>query len=435
MRPDLVVIGVNHRSAPVEVRERFWIPDERRPAALRELLRSPGITEAALLVTCNRSEFILCADDLEAARCSVFDYLRRACGLTPADQAHFYCRPGYEGLFHVFRVASSLDSLVLGEPQITGQMKSAWAQAQQCGATGRFLDAVFQKALNVAKRARSETAIGVAAVSVPYAAVELAKKIFGSLAGRRVMVLGAGKMSELSARYLVASGATSVHVTNRTYENAVALAGQLGGTAVPFDQRWSYLAEADIVISSTGSPQAILNRADAERIHRQRQGRPIFLIDIAVPRDVDPAVRSVPGLFLYDIDDLEQVVAHNRAERQASAAQAEQLVAGEAQRFRQKLAGLSAVPAIVALREALERVRAAELERYRRQHGPLDISEERLLEEFSAQLVRQITGQFARQAKNGQALPDLQGFTAALGQMFSNSIGQPPLSPAATEPC
>ncbi|MBI1738581.1 MAG: glutamyl-tRNA reductase, partial [Acidobacteria bacterium] len=355
--PTLAVIGLNHRSAEVEVRERFWVSEDRRYAALHNLARARGIEEVVVLATCNRTEFILWASDAAAATESVRELLLRDFALDAAQWDSFYRLYDEKALAHVFRVTSSLDSMVVGEPEITGQVKSAWARAQQAGATGRFLDAVFQKALSVAKRVRNETPIGANAVSVPYAAVELARQIFGSLEQRNVLVLGAGKMSELSARYLVANGASSLWVTNRTYEKAVELATLLHGVAVPFEDRWRHLAQADIVLSSTGCPHVILTREDAERMHRERQGRPVFLIDIAVPRDIDPAVREIPGVFLYDIDDLEQVVAHNLEERQTAALAAEEIVAAEAAGFRRKLAAERVVPTIVAVRQRLDEIR------------------------------------------------------------------------------
>jgi glutamyl-tRNA reductase len=277
---------------------------------------------------------------------------------------------------------------------------------------------VFQKALNVSKRVRSETAIGQAAVSVPYAAVQLARQIFGSLKGRKVMILGAGKMSELAVRYLLSHGATAVRVTNRTYEHAVALASQLGGEAVPFEERWSHLAEADIVISSTGCPHFILGVEDVERIRRSRHGRPIFLIDIAVPRNIHPEVRTLPGVFLYDIDDLEQVVARNLAERRSAAAQAEKIVAQEAERFARKLAAVRVVPTIVAVRRRLEEIKEDELRRYRIENSQLDAAQQQAIEEFAARLVESISGRLARELKQAAHERSPEMLAAALRQLF-----------------
>lgn len=414
----LVLIGLNHRSAAVEIRERFWLSEEHRYDALHKLARAAGIEEAVVLATCNRTEFILWAGDSVAATESVRELLLHDFGLEMAQWGCFYRFYDEKALAHIFRVASSLDSMIVGEPEITGQVKSAWARAQQAGTTGRYVDAVFQKALSVAKRVRNETPIGAAAVSVPYAAVELARQIFGSLEGRKVLVLGAGKMSELSARYLVANGASSLFVTNRTYEKAVELAALLHGVAVPFEDRWPHLAQADIVLTSTGCPHVILAREDAERMHRERQGRPVFLIDIAVPRDVDPAVREIPGVFLYDIDDLEQVVAHNLQERHTAAVAAEKIVAAEAAAFRRKLAAERVVPTIVAVRQSLDEIRRQELERFADEFGPLSEEQTRALDELAARIVQRISTQLARELKqvNEDAQQDI--LTAAIRQLF-----------------
>jgi len=395
----LAVIGTNHRHASVSFRERFSMPDSRLFPALQHLVQAAGIAEIVILSTCNRTEFIVWAEDLELASTSVFDYLSQQFGLQEKERAFFYSLVAADAVRHIFRVASGLDSMVVGEPEITGQVKAAWTKARQAGTSRNFLDAVFQKALSVAKRVRSETAIGQAAVSVPYAAVQLARQIFGDLTARTVLILGAGKMSELAVRYLVASGARAVRVTNRTYEHAVALATDLGGTAVPFEQRWAHLAEADIVISSTGCPHFVLGVEDLQRVQQMRRGRPIFLIDIAVPRDIHPDVRRLPGVFLYDMDDLEQVVARNRSERLAAAAQAETFIAREVERFMEKLRAVHVVPTIVAVRQRLDEIKAAELHRYRTENGPLAIEHEQAIEAFAEQLVERIANQLARELK------------------------------------
>jgi glutamyl-tRNA reductase len=418
LEASLLVVGANQRTLKVEVRERFWINENRACDALRQLRGSNGIEEAVVLATCNRTEFILWAADSRSALSAVHSFLEGDYGIQPREWECFYRLTGEEALAHVFRVTASLDSMVIGEPEITGQVKAGWLKAQQAGATGRFLDAVFQKALGVSKRVRNETAIGAAAVSVPYAAVELAQQIFGSLEGRKVLVLGAGKMGELSARYLVTSGASAVWVTNRTYAHAVELAGKLGGGAVPFERRWEHLADADIVLSSTGCPHVILTKEDAERIHRARKGRPVFLIDIAVPRDIDPAVREVPGIFLYDIDDLEQVVERNRSQRQAAAAEAEKIIVREAAGFARKLAAQRVVPTITAVRAHLEEIRREEIERYRREFGPPSAEEERALETLTLKMVQRISSELARELKQVPEQPEQDQLTAALRRLF-----------------
>lgn len=432
MEANLVVIGINHRSAPVEVRERFWFSESRTVEALQALVRTSGVEEAALLSTCNRTEFILWASDITEAADSVHEYLKRLSGLKLTEWRSFYRMVGTPAIEHIFRVTASLDSMVIGEPEITGQVKAAWTRAQQAGTTGRFLDAVFQKAFNVTKRVRGETAIGHSAVSVPYAAVELAKRIFGSLRDRRVLILGAGKMSELSARYLMASGAGTVHVVNRTFEHAVKLAKELGGFAVPYEERWPPLAAADIVITSTGCPHLVFTREDAERIRKERQGRPVFLIDIAVPRDIDPAVREVPGVFLYDIDDLEQVVVRNLAERQAAAVEAQKIVAREVQNFGAKLQAQRVVPTIVALRARLEEIRLLELERHRAEFGPLGETEEKALDILTQRMAQSIANRLAAELKGNAQPADHEQLAAAVRRLFGISRNEAHSRPVAS---
>ena len=312
-----MVVGLNYRTAPVAVRERFWISENRRYEALVQLSRAEGIDEVIVLATCNRTEFLLWANDVTLAANSVMRLLGAEYGLMLCEWKHFYRLLDEAALLHIFRVASSLDSMVVGEPQVVSQVKQAWQQAQKIGATGRFLDAVMQKALTVSKRVRTETAIGNAAVSIPYAAVELTRQIFGTLENKKVLLLGAGKMSELSARGLLNHGAASVCVINRTLEHAAELATKLGGTAIPFEERWQHMSNADIIISSTSCPHTILSREEAESMARGRKDKPLVIVDIAMPRDIDSAVREVKGVFLYDLDDLENVVDHNAGERES----------------------------------------------------------------------------------------------------------------------
>src|ERR1039458_7521853 len=333
-----MVVGLNYRTAPVAVRERFWISENRRCEALVQLSRAEGIEEVIVMATCNRTEFWLWANDVTLTANSVMRLLGSEYGLKLCEWKHFYRLLDEAALLHIFRVASRLDSMVVGEPQVVSQVKEAWKQAQKGGATGRFLDAVVQKALAVSARVRSETAIGNAAVSIPYAAVELARQIFGTLENKKVLLLGAGEMSELSARGLLNHGAGSVRlsVVNRTLEHATELAAKLGGVAIPFEERWQHMAEADIIISSTSCPHTILSREEAELMLRGRKGkdRPLVIADIAMPRDVDSAVRNVKGVFLYDLDDLENVADHDASEREAAAAEAHNILQIEAQGFR-----------------------------------------------------------------------------------------------------
>lgn len=418
MEPTLMVIGLNHRTAPIEVRERFWISEPRRYEALVQLARAEGIEEVIVLATCNRTEFLLWASDASLAANSVLRLLTAEYGLKLCEWKHFYRLLDDAALLHTFRVASSLDSMVIGEPQIISQFKAAWQQAQKVGSTARFLDAVMQKALTVSKRVRNETAIGNSAVSVPYAAVELARQILGSLANKKVLLLGAGKMSELSARYMMNSGAASVVIINRTYEHAAELAAKLGGTAVSFDDRWQHMLDADIMVSSTSCPHTILSREEAEILARERKQKPLVLVDIALPRDIDPTVREVSGVFLYDIDDLERVVQHNAGERESAAADAEKIVAAEAKGFRRKLLAERVVPTIIALRTRLDEICRQELESFKQECGPFPKDEEQLFSAVTSRITQRIAGVLARELKELPEKTEQEQMTTAVRRLF-----------------
>ena len=413
-----MVIGLNHRTAPVAIRERFWISESRRLEALQELIQAEGVEEVIVLATCNRTEFLLWASDPSLAANSVLRLLSAQYGLKLCEWKHFYRLLDEKALLHIFQVASSLDSMVLGEPQIVSQVKGAWQQAQKVGSTGRFLDAVLQKALTVSKRVRNETAIGNSAVSVPSAAVELARQVLGTLENKRVLVLGAGKMSELSARYLVNHGASSVCVINRTYEHAVELAQNLGGSAARFEDRWRNMAEVDIVISSTSCPHTVLNCDEAVAIVKDRGKRPLVVVDVALPRDVDPSVREVEGIFLYDLDDLEKVVQHNAGEREAAALEAQKIVEEEARGFRRKLLAEHVVPTIVALRSRLDEICRQELESFKQECGPFSKDEDALLGDVAGRITRRIAGSLVRELKELPEKAEQEQMTVAVQRLF-----------------
>ncbi len=428
MEPTLMVVGLNYRTAPVAVRERFWISEDRRYEALVQLAKSEGIEEVIVLATCNRTEFLLWANDASLAANSVFRILSIEYGLKLSEWEHFYRLLDDAALFHIFRVASSLDSMVIGEPQIISQLKAAWQQAQKVGSTARFLDAVMQKALTVSKRVRNETAIGNLAVSIPSAAVELARQILGTLENKTVLLLGAGKMSELSARGLLNHGASTVRVVNRTFEHAQELATKLGGTAVPFDERGQQLVDADIVISSTACPHTILSREEAEVISRQRNQRPLVIIDIALPRDIDPRVREVAEVFLYDIDDLQKVVHRNAGEREGAAAEAEKIVVAEAQGFRRKLLAERVVPTIIALRNRLDDICRQELDSFRSECGPFSKDEDEVLQAVMSRMTQRIAGSLARELKELPERVEQEQMTAAVQRLFHLETPQPALA-------
>ena len=430
----LLVIGINHRTAPVEIREKFSLTPTRLREAMEALSRREAIEEIVILSTCNRTEFVVWAKDADRAAGTLRGYLVERFSLLLCEWARFYRHTGTEAIRHAFRVTSSLDSMVVGEPEIVGQVKDAWAAAREVGTVGRHLDALLSKALSVSKRIRTETAIGSAAVSVPYAAVELAKKIFGKLDGKTVMVLGAGKMGELAARYLVRDGASAVLVANRTYERAVELARELGGLAVRYDDRWTYLAQVDILISSTGCPRFLITREDGDRLRAARQGRPLFFIDIAVPRDIDPELNRMDGFFLYDIDDLEQVVAQNRHERERAAAAAEKIAAREAEQFRKHLVGERIVPTIVQLRRHLDEIRRAELARYRSHLGPLTPEQEQAIEVLTTSIINKILHTPMKELKAAEDAPAQDEVVGMVRRLFPLEQEEEPSLPLRTIP-
>ncbi|SPE26431.1 Glutamyl-tRNA reductase [Acidobacteriia bacterium SbA2] len=404
---NLVLIGVNHRTAPVDIRERLNIPESRLPAAVSALLRREGIREALILSTCNRVEVLVSAEDAADAKMIIEQFLADHLGFELGPYRHFfYDYHQQEAVHHLFRVAASLDSMVLGEPQILGQLKRAFQVANEAGALNGTLKEIVNQALAVAKRVRRETALGSAAVSVSYAAVELAKKIFGSLERKTIFIIGAGKMSELAARHLIRSGAGTIYVTNRTYERAVQLASAFRGTAVPFDQLFEYLAKADIVISSTGAPGYIVNKELAARALAARRNRPMFFVDIAVPRDIDPQVHELDNTFVYNVDDLQQVVESNKKQREREAVWAEEIVNDEVRKTMRRLASRDLTPTIVALEDRLNAIRQGEMERFGSRLAGLTLEQRQAIEALTRGFLNKILHGPISELKSGAGLPE-----------------------------
>jgi glutamyl-tRNA reductase len=390
----LLLLGVNHTTAPVEVRERLAIPIERLADATRTLAHQPGIREALILSTCNRVELLTVQDaaassDPQTSATGMIRFLNDYLNVRPADiQPHVYEFREREAIRHLFRVASSLDSMVVGESQILGQVKQSWTVAREVGAvksteaSSSVLDPLLQRAFSVAKRVRSETQIGSSTVSIASVAAELARKIFGSLAGKTVLLVGAGKMSDLAARHLIQQGATMLLVSNRTETRAQAIADALRTPTIttgviPLAQLHEQSHRADIIITSTGAGQ-IFTAADARTLLQRRRNRPIFFIDIAVPRDVAPAVNGVEGCFVYDIDDLQQVAARNQAVRSREAEAAETIVSREVDRYNDRLAQAPATEAIKQLLLDAESLRLQEVARITQQLSAQPLTPEQL---------------------------------------------------------
>ena len=417
---NLTLLGINHRTAPVEVRERMHIPESRLVQAVSDLIHREGIREGLILSTCNRVEVMTSAEDSVDAEPIIRQFLadHHRCELGPY-QRFFYRYQQQEVVRHLFRVASSLDSMILGEPQILGQLKRAYALAQEAGGlNGSSLKEIVSQALAVGRRVRRETALGSAAVSVSYAAVELAKKIFGSLEGRTIFVIGAGKMSELAARHLLRSGAGAIYVTNRTYERAVQLAAAFRGTPIAFEELFERLPEADIVISSTGAAGYVVNKEQVARILSARRNRPVFFVDIAVPRDIDPLVNELDNAFVYDIDDLGQVVEANKKQREREAVWAEQIVEEEVPRTMRRLASRDLVPTIVALEDRLNAIREGEMERYNTRLGNLTAEQRQAVDALTRGIMNKILHGPLTELKSGVGQPEQAALVKLVRKIF-----------------
>ncbi|RKU35169.1 glutamyl-tRNA reductase [Candidatus Poribacteria bacterium] len=362
----LVSVGTSHHVAPIEFREKLAFSEEQLIESLQCLGESEQVQEAVILSTCNRVELYAIAHSVrnaDAAAKMLVEFLARYHQMSVESLKKWcYLYHNLETIQHLFRVTSSLDSMVVGESQILGQVKTAYDLSRSSGAVGTILNRLFTKAFSVGKRVRSETTITTGAVSISYAAVELAKKIFNTLEGKTVAILGAGEMSELTAKHLVANGASKVIVANRTYARAVKVAEKFNGIPLAYDSNLDFLIDADIVISSTDAPYYLINRQPLVDIMRRRKHRYMFLIDIAVPRDIDPDVSKIDHAFLYNIDDLEAVVASNLQDRQQEAVQAERIVAEEAKRFYNQLQVFQVNPTIKAIHQQFQQVADIELQ-------------------------------------------------------------------------
>jgi len=336
-RPHILCLGLSYQTAPVEVREHFAIPEAELPGALGTLTSMPGIAEAVIVSTCNRVEFYATASDVATAMCSLQRFAAERGGMVPAVPEPFFAHDGTATIEHLFRVVSGLDSMIIGETEILGQVKKAYAAAAASGSTSRNLNKFFQRAFNVAKEVRTQTSITRGPVSVGSATVDLAEKIFGRLATCHVMILGAGETSELTARALLLRGVKSVFVANRTYDRAAALAAEMGGEAIRFEECDRRYHEIDILISSTSAPHAIVTYDKIAPVMSQRPGRPLFIIDLAVPRDVEPSVNDIEGTYLYDIDSLQAIARQGIEMRRQEVSRCEQLIARHVGEFHEWL--------------------------------------------------------------------------------------------------
>lgn len=387
---EIVLIGLNHKTAPVELRECIAFTEDQTAATLARLRKNSRVDEVLLFSTCNRVELLMVTSSAEdAVRAATQMLIRIQPVPYEAFEKALYVHRGDDAVRHVFRVAASLDSMVLGEPQILGQVKQAYRMAVDQRTSGVILNRLLHRTFFVAKRIRSETGIGDHAVSISYAAIELGRKIFGNLAGKKVLLLGAGEMAELAVEHLIRQRAADIRVANRTFSRALQLANRFQGAAIRFEERIDSLVEVDIIISSTGSPDFILKKSQLKGVMRKRRNRPLFLIDIAVPRDIDPEINQIANIYVYDIDDLNGVIEDNIEDRQREAVKGERIVDEAVIRFRQWLDSLDVVPTIKALRQKIENIAEAEI-RKTIGHSELQEKDIRALRRMTHALINKI---------------------------------------------
>lgn len=390
----VLLAGLNHRTAPVEVREKYAIPDSGMKKVYDYFKYAQGIEGTVILTTCNRMEIYVTTRDIDIATETLQAFLEEYSS-TDYDviNQYIYQLNCYDAIEHLFRVASGLDSMILGEPQILTQVKDAYQRAVNIGASDGVLNVLFQRAIHVGKKVRTVTGIDTHSISVSYAAVELAREVFGTLEDKTVLVVGAGEMSELATRYLMQNGLKSVIVANRTYDRAVELAREFGGRAVRFESLPAELDQADIVISCTAANHYVIREEKCRPLLEVRKGRKIVMIDIAVPRDIDPALSNIEGVYLYDIDDLKNVVDENFMHRQRAAREAEKIIAGEIELFNEWMAGLYVVPVVAALKAKGEEIKEKELRKAVNRMGVLDEHQRKVLASMATSIVNQLLHQ------------------------------------------
>jgi len=388
---NIIVVGLSHKTAPVEIRERVAFAPTAMESPLQQVADLPAIIEGMIVSTCNRVEFYATSRDPDAGIVQLRRFMASYHGLELEQlEKHLYDYQGEEAIRHVFRVSASLDSMVIGEPQILGQIKTAYGYATEFKTVGLILNRFMHKAFSVAKRVRTETNIAGNAVSVSFAAVELARKIFGTLERKTVLLIGAGEMCELAARHFLNNGVAQVLVTNRTLARAEKLAAEFDGKAIPFDQFPEQLHQVDIILTSTGAPNFILERPKVEEVLKQRKNKPMFFIDIAVPRDIDPKVNDLDNIYLYDVDDLQGVVQANLKERHKEAKKAESIIDQEIGQFYTWLGTLEVKPTIVSLRNKFEDVRRSEVEKTLKNLRDLGSKEQKAIEAMSAAIINKL---------------------------------------------
>jgi glutamyl-tRNA reductase len=388
---EIVLLGLSHKTAPVALRERLSFKTEEAQALLDQLREMKPVREVILFSTCNRTEVLFSTDDKERCKRSILSAIAAFKSIDISEfERSIYIFEEDQAIAHLFKVASSLDSMVLGEPQILGQVKEAYRLATEKKTSGVILNRLLHRTFNVAKRIRSETGIGDSAVSISYAAVELAKKIFGALDQKSVLLIGAGEMAELAVEHLIRNRAHQIFVANRTFERAVSLAKRFNGQAVKFEEIVSSLEEVDIIVSSTGAPGFVIEKETVKKVMKHRRSRALFFIDIAVPRDIDPAINSLSDAYVYDIDDLKNVIDDNLEERKKEAVKAERIIDESVIRFQEWRESLQVVPTIVDLKNRLTHMANAEIEKTVQHLKHLSEEDERAIHKMTEALIRKI---------------------------------------------
>jgi glutamyl-tRNA reductase len=416
---ELLALGVSHKTAPLDLRERLSLTEGRAVGALRELTEAGGIHEAAAISTCNRTELYLVVSDPVEAESTALGVLTRQAEIRPTELlGHLYSLRSGEAVRHLFRVTAGLDSMILGEAEIQGQVKRAYELALVEGGTGPILNRLFRGALAAGGRAREETGISEKNVSIPSVAVDLARRTLGDLAERRVLVVGAGETAELVARALASRGGATVFVANRHYDRAIGLAARFGGNAVRFEELPEQLEAADIVVSATNSPHHIVERDELEHVMGLREGRPLLLVDIAVPRDIEPACREVAGVSLHDIDDVQQIVERNASGREAEARRAERILDAEKDRFERWLASLEVVPTIAALRERGDEIVRRVLEENEGRWADLAEADRERLSAMAKAIASRLLHEPTLRMKRSAGSDDAYLYVSALRELF-----------------
>jgi len=388
---NLILVGVNHKTTPVEIREKLAFTKGKIEESVDRLFNFPEIIEHTILSTCNRVEIYARANCQDSGIDSIKRFICDFHGLSPVElEDHFYSYKNEEAVEHLFRVSSSLDSMVLGEAQILGQVKDAYSLARDLRSTGLVLNQLFERAFSIAKKVREETGIAERSVSISSAAVELAQKIFSDLENHTVMLVGTGEMAELAAKHLISYGVKTIYVTSRTYDRAANLARILNGSALDFEAFKSELHRADIVITSTSAPNFIIKKEMVEKAIHERKNKPIFFIDIAVPRDIEPEVNDLENVYLYDIDDLQVVVSANMKEREKEAENAMNFISQEVTKFNNWIGALDAVPTIVEIRNQAENVRKEEVEKTLKKIPHLSEDDKQALRQMSSSMINKI---------------------------------------------